>query len=87
MLSLGLRSEESLSLSVTVSCPRSLGDHVLNVTTGACGKTSLLCSFALGEFPKEYVSLHTYPYSHRLIVSEATQSVTPPPARWITLDT
>jgi len=23
---------------------------------GACGKTSLLCSFALGEFPKEYVS-------------------------------
>ena len=24
--------------------------------TGACGKTSLLCSFALGEFPKEYVS-------------------------------
>ncbi|KAJ2916308.1 hypothetical protein MD484_g4109, partial [Candolleomyces efflorescens] len=22
--------------------------------TGACGKTSLLCSFALGEFPKEY---------------------------------
>lgn len=24
---------------------------------GACGKTSLLCSFALGEFPKEYVSL------------------------------
>lgn len=25
--------------------------------TGACGKTSLLCSFALGEFPKEYVSL------------------------------
>lgn len=24
--------------------------------TGACGKTSLLCCFALGEFPKEYVS-------------------------------
>lgn len=24
--------------------------------TGACGKTSLLCSFALGRFPKEYVS-------------------------------
>ncbi|KAF8198051.1 hypothetical protein BJ912DRAFT_952887 [Pholiota molesta] len=24
-------------------------------STGACGKTSLLCSFALGEFPKEYV--------------------------------
>ncbi len=23
---------------------------------GACGKTSLLCCFALGEFPKEYVS-------------------------------
>ena len=22
---------------------------------GACGKTSLLCCFALGEFPKEYV--------------------------------
>ncbi|KAL1710654.1 ras family-domain-containing protein [Schizophyllum commune] len=25
------------------------------VGDGACGKTSLLCSFALGEFPKEYV--------------------------------
>lgn len=25
------------------------------MSTGACGKTSLLCSFALGEFPKEYV--------------------------------
>ncbi|GBE86782.1 rho small monomeric GTPase [Sparassis latifolia] len=24
------------------------------VGDGACGKTSLLCSFALGEFPKEY---------------------------------
>ncbi|PFH52081.1 hypothetical protein AMATHDRAFT_2560 [Amanita thiersii Skay4041] len=24
------------------------------VIVGACGKTSLLCSFALGEFPKEY---------------------------------
>ncbi|KAJ3733801.1 ras family-domain-containing protein [Lentinula guzmanii] len=24
------------------------------VGVGACGKTSLLCSFALGEFPKEY---------------------------------
>ncbi|KAF9017523.1 ras-domain-containing protein [Hymenopellis radicata] len=27
------------------------------VGDGACGKTSLLCSFALGEFPKEYVSV------------------------------
>ncbi|KAI6142948.1 P-loop containing nucleoside triphosphate hydrolase protein [Pisolithus tinctorius] len=27
------------------------------VGDGACGKTSLLCSFALGEFPKEYVKL------------------------------
>ncbi|KAF9807405.1 hypothetical protein IEO21_08232 [Rhodonia placenta] len=26
------------------------------VGDGACGKTSLLCSFALGEFPKEYMS-------------------------------
>jgi GTPase SAR1 family protein len=26
------------------------------VGDGACGKTSLLCAFALGEFPKEYVS-------------------------------
>jgi Rho family protein len=25
------------------------------VGDGACGKTSLLCAFALGEFPKEYV--------------------------------
>ncbi|KAI9509745.1 ras family-domain-containing protein [Russula earlei] len=25
---------------------------------GACGKTSLLCSFALGEFPKEYIAAH-----------------------------
>jgi hypothetical protein len=31
MLSLGFRSEESLSLSATVSFPQSLGDHVLNV--------------------------------------------------------
>ena len=31
MPSLGFRSEESLSLSATVSCPRSLSDHVLNV--------------------------------------------------------
>ena len=28
---------------------------------GACGKTSLLCSFALGEFPKEYVRSATFP--------------------------
>jgi len=27
---------------------------VTDVRLGACGKTSLLCSFALGEFPKEY---------------------------------
>ncbi|KAF4598467.1 Rho GTPase [Pleurotus pulmonarius] len=27
------------------------------VGDGACGKTSLLCSFALGEFPKEYVTV------------------------------
>ncbi|RDX45273.1 ras-domain-containing protein [Lentinus brumalis] len=27
------------------------------VGDGACGKTSLLCSFALGEFPKEYVTI------------------------------
>jgi len=27
--------------------------YLLN--TGACGKTSLLCTFALGEFPNEYV--------------------------------
>ncbi|KAI0758726.1 ras-domain-containing protein [Fomes fomentarius] len=27
------------------------------VGDGACGKTSLLCSFALGEFPKEYVAI------------------------------
>ncbi|KAH8092234.1 ras-domain-containing protein [Cristinia sonorae] len=27
------------------------------VGDGACGKTSLLCSFALGEFPKEYVPI------------------------------
>ncbi|KAH9941428.1 ras-domain-containing protein [Amylocystis lapponica] len=26
------------------------------VGDGACGKTSLLCSFALGEFPKEYTT-------------------------------
>lgn len=25
------------------------------MSVGACGKTSLLCAFALGEFPKEYV--------------------------------
>ena len=36
--------------------------HACNTTLttrfpGACGKTSLLCSFALGEFPKEYVSI------------------------------
>lgn len=29
-------------------------------TAGACGKTSLLCSFALGEFPKEYVSFSAF---------------------------
>ncbi|KAF9564789.1 ras-domain-containing protein [Agrocybe pediades] len=27
------------------------------VGDGACGKTSLLCTFALGEFPKEYVTV------------------------------
>ncbi|KAL5478788.1 RHO2 [Sanghuangporus weigelae] len=27
------------------------------VGDGACGKTSLLCCFALGEFPKEYVTI------------------------------
>ena len=30
-------------------------DPLNSYITGACGKTSLLCSFALGEFPKEYV--------------------------------
>jgi hypothetical protein len=30
-------------------------DLRISAATGACGKTSLLCSFALGEFPKEYV--------------------------------
>ncbi|KAG9083391.1 Rho GTPase [Ceratobasidium sp. UAMH 11750] len=30
------------------------------VGDGACGKTSLLCVFAMGEFPKEYVSAHSH---------------------------
>ena len=42
---------------------------------GACGKTSLLCSFALGEFPKEYVSLHSPFHLLSLITSEATKLV------------
>ncbi|KAK7057468.1 Rho small monomeric GTPase [Favolaschia claudopus] len=31
--------------------------QLTNIKTGACGKTSLLCSFALGEFPRDYLTL------------------------------
>ena len=45
---------------VLFSC---LSCYAATNTTGACGKTSLLCCFALGEFPKEYVSiLFSFPY-------------------------
>lgn len=50
---------------------------LLTSSVGACGKTSLLCSFALGEFPKEYVSLHAPLHSLSLTASEATQLVPP----------
>lgn len=38
------------------SSPGPVSSSYLLAPPGACGKTSLLCSFALGEFPKEYVS-------------------------------
>lgn len=37
---------------------------------GACGKTSLLCSFALGEFPKEYVRVPLSRFPWPLFVRE-----------------
>ncbi|KAI0297181.1 rho small monomeric GTPase [Russula brevipes] len=37
-----------------MSSQNALRRKLVIVGDGACGKTSLLCSFALGEFPKEY---------------------------------
>jgi hypothetical protein len=50
---------------------------------GACGKTSLLCSFALGRFPKEYVCFNPPFFSlTRCLLSSRNQVCTqrvPPP--------
>ena len=48
----------SLYLSFSTSQSKSPSNPIphLHIPLGACGKTSLLCCFALGEFPKEYVS-------------------------------
>ena len=52
----GLKFAGSSSSSATVRTARSkLTCPLTRFTLGACGKTSLLCCFALGEFPKEYV--------------------------------
>jgi len=37
-----------------MSSPNTIRRKLVIIGDGACGKTSLLCSFALGEFPKEY---------------------------------
>ena len=44
-----------MSLSATVRTVDLFPAYSDSYAPGACGKTSLLCSFALGEFPKEYV--------------------------------
>ncbi|KZT03185.1 ras-domain-containing protein [Laetiporus sulphureus 93-53] len=41
----------------TMGSKRLIRRKLVIVGDGACGKTSLLCSFALGEFPKEYPSI------------------------------
>ena len=66
----------SISSNRTLTQQTLLCLHACNTTLttrfpGACGKTSLLCSFALGEFPKEYVSISSptslpLPYSYTM---------------------
>ena len=51
------RFEGNWSLLATACNRLVVSLHFTEPWTGACGKTSLLCSFALGEFPKEYVGL------------------------------
>lgn len=51
------RSEEN-SLLLEMACSRPFTPLKIPHSfyePGACGKTSLLCSFALGEFPRDYV--------------------------------
>ncbi|KAJ7702946.1 ras family-domain-containing protein [Mycena olivaceomarginata] len=38
-----------------MASPNPIRRKLVIVGDGACGKTSLLCSFALGEFPRDYV--------------------------------
>lgn len=41
-------------MALTASHPLQIRRKLVIVGDGACGKTSLLCSFALGQFPKDY---------------------------------
>ncbi|TFY60526.1 hypothetical protein EVG20_g7387 [Dentipellis fragilis] len=55
-LSLAMSSQPPVRMFHLCTVPRMMEQGLDSTKTGncACGKTSLLCSFALGEFPKEY---------------------------------
>ncbi|KAF8509953.1 P-loop containing nucleoside triphosphate hydrolase protein [Gautieria morchelliformis] len=57
------------------------------VGDGACGKTSLLCCFALGEFPKEYrIRPLSYSKSHVILIAfsiDTPHSLDNVTVRWI----